>query len=160
MNTVAVVIGLVIIGLVLVAVEVLVIPGIGIAGIMAALALGGAAVLAYIKLGSSAALAALGGGLALAILMFWLLPKTRTAKGMVLDTKHTSKAPDETLARIDGQEGVVLTPLRPAGTAEIDGRQVDVVSDGEFIEAGARVRVIRIEGVRVVVDPVQPDQRP
>jgi membrane-bound serine protease (ClpP class) len=47
--------------------------------------------------------------------------------------------------------GTALTPLRPSGTAMIDGRRVDVVSEGQLIEKGSRVRVIATEGMRVVV---------
>ncbi|MEW5785939.1 MAG: NfeD family protein [Bacillota bacterium] len=52
-----------------------------------------------------------------------------------------------------GLEGVSLTPLRPAGAAKIDGRRVDVVSEGGFIAAGEPVKVVYVEGVRVVVRP-------
>ena len=53
-----------------------------------------------------------------------------------------------------GQEGVALTPLRPAGTARIGDRKVDVVSDGEVIDPDTRVRVIEVKGNRVVVRAV------
>jgi len=49
------------------------------------------------------------------------------------------------------QSGVAHTPLRPSGTAVINGRRVDVVTEGPFIERGARVKVVAVEGVRVVV---------
>lgn len=54
-----------------------------------------------------------------------------------------------------GKEGVSLTPLRPAGTAEVEGRRVDVVSEGGFLAAGTSVRVIAVEGNRIVVRAVQ-----
>ena len=41
--------------------------------------------------------------------------------------------------------------LRPAGFALIDGERVDVVSDGEPIEAGTAVEVVRVDGNRIVV---------
>jgi len=52
-----------------------------------------------------------------------------------------------------GTEGVARTMLRPSGKAEFGARLVDVVSRGDFIEAGAPVRVILVEGARVVVEP-------
>lgn len=51
-----------------------------------------------------------------------------------------------------GSEGVARTILRPAGRAEFGGEYIDVVADGEFLEAGAKVRVLRVEGERVVVE--------
>ncbi|MCR8845799.1 S49 family peptidase [Paenibacillus sp. SC116] len=50
-----------------------------------------------------------------------------------------------------GEIGVALTTLRPSGTASFNERKVDVVTDGGFISAGKRVKVIHVEGVRVVV---------
>ena len=50
-----------------------------------------------------------------------------------------------------GREGVCLTPLRPSGNADFDGEKLDVVSDGEFIPKGARVRIVRIQGLRILV---------
>ena len=50
-----------------------------------------------------------------------------------------------------GSEGTVLSQLRPAGVARLADRRVDVVSRGEWIEAGALVRVIELQGNRVVV---------
>jgi membrane-bound serine protease (ClpP class) len=50
-----------------------------------------------------------------------------------------------------GHTGKALSPLRPAGIADIDGARVDVVSDGGFIPAGAAIEVIRVDGNRIVV---------
>jgi membrane-bound serine protease (ClpP class) len=49
------------------------------------------------------------------------------------------------------REGTALTPLRPSGTAVIDGKRVDVVTEGEMIDKDKPVRVIKVEGGRVVV---------
>jgi membrane-bound serine protease (ClpP class) len=53
-----------------------------------------------------------------------------------------------------GKEGQTQTDLRPAGIVLIDGRKVDVVTAGESIEKGSRVRVSRVEGNRIVVRAV------
>lgn len=50
-----------------------------------------------------------------------------------------------------GLEGITVTPLRPAGTALLDGERIDVVSEGGFIEENKRVKVVNVEGMRVVV---------
>src|SRR6266498_1448580 len=52
------------------------------------------------------------------------------------------------------QTGAALTPLRPSGTAVIHGKRVDVVTEGPFIDRGAPIRVVEVEGVRVVVRAV------
>ncbi len=50
-----------------------------------------------------------------------------------------------------GQEGSAVTGLRPAGKAKINGRLIDVVSDGPFIPADRRIEVVAVSGNRVVV---------
>ncbi|WP_379161590.1 nodulation protein NfeD [Paenibacillus sp. sgz5001063] len=50
-----------------------------------------------------------------------------------------------------GASGVSITPLRPAGTVNLNGERVDVVTEGSFIAAGASITVIKVEGGRVVV---------
>ena len=59
-------------------------------------------------------------------------------------------APDSDLRWL-GKKGQASSPLRPAGIAEIEGERVDVVSDGELIDAGQRVEVTRVDGNRIVV---------
>lgn len=50
-----------------------------------------------------------------------------------------------------GKVGVVTTVLRPAGKVNIEGSVVDVVARDGFVEAGASVTVVAVEGQRVVV---------
>lgn len=52
------------------------------------------------------------------------------------------------------KEGITGTILRPAGIAYFDGIKLDVVSQGEFIQKDARVKVIKVEGRRVVVKEI------
>ncbi len=49
------------------------------------------------------------------------------------------------------QSGTAVTNLRPSGMALINGRRVDVVTEGVMIERGSTVRVVAVEGLRVVV---------
>ena len=50
-----------------------------------------------------------------------------------------------------GRIGQTLTPLRPAGTMLLDGERLDVVSEGNYINADQTVEIIKIEGSRIVV---------
>jgi membrane-bound serine protease (ClpP class) len=54
-----------------------------------------------------------------------------------------------------GRTGTTVTSLHPAGKVETDnGRLLDVVAEGEFIEQGTRVKVVQCEGGRIVVERV------
>lgn len=50
--------------------------------------------------------------------------------------------------------GIALTQLRPSGTAKINGQRVDVVTEGGLIERDTSVKVVAVEGSRVVVRQV------
>ncbi len=47
--------------------------------------------------------------------------------------------------------GEALTRLRPSGVARINGQRLDVVTEGGMIERGAQVKVVAVEGSRIVV---------
>ncbi|MCF7824270.1 MAG: nodulation protein NfeD [Candidatus Marinimicrobia bacterium] len=51
-----------------------------------------------------------------------------------------------------GKTGVAITKLRPAGTALIDGKRLDVVTTGDYIEKETEIVIRRIDGNRIVVD--------
>lgn len=55
------------------------------------------------------------------------------------------------LVGLEGAEGVAQTYLRPAGVAVINGNRYQVQTDGDFIPAQTRLRVKRVEGVKVIV---------
>ncbi len=50
-----------------------------------------------------------------------------------------------------GEQGTVKTFLRPAGTIEIKNELYDVISEGDFIEVGSLVKVIKVEGRKIIV---------
>ena len=53
-----------------------------------------------------------------------------------------------------GQKLIAYTDLRPAGVAILDNEKLDVVTDGDFIEKGNKIGVIRVEGMRIVVKKI------
>ena len=61
----------------------------------------------------------------------------------------------EDMAYFLGREGVAATMLRPVGTADFDGVKLEVLAEGEFIEAGKPVRVVRVEGRKIVVRQIE-----
>ena len=90
---------------------------------------------------------------AVMLLGFKLFPKSpmgrrMVAPGLSFGSRPATDARDEALA---GREGVVESALRPTGIARIEGRRVDVVTRGELVDVGARVRVIEVSGNRIVV---------
>ncbi len=81
-----------------------------------------------------------------------LFPKTSLGRQMTLaQDSRTFSSSEEGLQDLIDKEGVASSDLRPGGFATIDGRRVNVVSEGGMVSRDTRVRVTMIEGNRVVV---------
>lgn len=106
-------------------------------------------------LGISLALLALLIGCVMVLLVIKVFPKSYAGRKLSLmaDMRESRGATDGLEALMD-QEGVAVTVLRPSGFAEIGGQRVDVVTRSENIEAGTKIRVVEVEGNRVVVAQV------
>ena len=155
---------LALLGVFLFALELFVIPGFGIVGILGLLALLGALVMSTLGAGSHSgfvlwAVVRMGFSVALAIVLTALflkfLPKLPIGRKLILSTALEtsdgfSSAPPTDYQWL-GRTGLAHSTLRPAGIADFQGHRVDVVSDGEFIDAGAPIRVLHVDGNRIVV---------
>ena len=73
-----------------------------------------------------------------------LSPEQRDQKESLVDRRH-----------MVGKTGLTMTPLVPAGKAQIGSELVDVISDGRLIERGLSIRVVEVIGNRVVVEFVE-----
>jgi membrane-bound serine protease (ClpP class) len=154
-----------VIGLGLLLAEIFIVPGFGITGISGIILIFASIFLAM--LGSkpfidmeavSFAIIQLSGAILFALIgMFFLvkyLPKSTAFNKLVLsESEYAEKGfvsypSDKDLVN---KEGIAFTTLRPGGTAEIDGRRIDVVADSEFIQQGTKIKVLRVEGIKVVV---------
>ena len=71
-------------------------------------------------------------------------------------TADSALAAQAAQATILGQAGTAATTLRPAGKVTLDdGRLLDVVAEGEFIEKGTRVKVSRCDGSITIVSRME-----
>jgi len=145
------------VGVVLLGIEVFV-AGFGLFGLLGI----GAVVASLIMAGATIGQLWLSIGLAAAVLTglgFWAYRRLSTNrpliyKGLILtDSTSTEKG---YLSHADrkqllGKVGVTLTPLRPAGTAEIDGERLDVVTEGGYLDQQTKIQVYKVDSGRIVV---------
>lgn len=66
-------------------------------------------------------------------------------------SKATGFSAGEDLSRFLNKDGVTISALRPSGIANIDGKRLDVTAESLFIEKDKKVRVIKVEGNKVIV---------
>ncbi len=160
-------------GVVLLVLELLITPGFGLIGALGLVALLGGLGLSLVGVGATWEMVLLAAGrvvlslllaLAAALAVLRVLPRLPFGRRLVLETEMAADAGYASAPERDrrwmGQRGTAASPLRPAGLADLAGERVDVVSDGEFIDAGAPIEVIRVDGNRIVVRrPREPTER-
>ncbi len=150
---------LLICGLMLVGAEVFV-PG-GVLGFIGGLALIGAGITAFLHPSITTAEAtAINGCIVIlvgVIIFLWIkfFPKTPIGKKMtVFKDLHNAKSTDDDLPQLVGHTGTTLSQLHPGGYADIDGKRVDVITQGEMIDCNTEVKVVEVEGNRIVVEQI------
>ena len=151
------------VGLIALGIEVFVVPGFGIAGAVSILCIGGAVFLALIgNLPTWSdvvrASAILSTASIMVIAAIYTLVRHLPTRGggiflLAATDKDTGYVAAPARADLIGTVGVAATDLHPSGTAMIGSERLDVVAEGGFIARGDRVRVVRSEGYRHVVEP-------
>ena len=101
--------------------------------------------------GMAAGLAVLGGAALVSLVLVWAFWRSGAPQRFVLQ-QRLEPPPEAASPDLRGRRGQAVTSLRPAGQAEIDGQRFDVVTDGDFVEAGRAITVLHVEGFRVVVE--------
>lgn len=93
-----------------------------------------------------------------------LWPKTPMGKRFFLlagkedGTTLASLSTNIEMEQLRGKFGRTLSPLRPSGVTDFDGRRVDTISEGMMVDAGQWVRCIDVQAGKVIVRPVdRPD---
>ncbi len=148
------------IGFILLLAEIFFIPGFGLAGIS-----GIAAILASIFLtfgNITQATYSILIALSISVIGFFLLikyiPSTRTWRKFVLSTEQKKElgytVGTKDLKRLTGEKGITITPLRPSGIAEINGKKLDVITQGEYIVSNSKIKIISVEGNKIVVEAI------
>ena len=89
------------------------------------------------------------------VITYRMFPKTRFGKGVTLQgpKRHKGDAIPDTpeLAEMLGQNGVVISPLRPVGMCDFQGQRLECVAETGFIEKGKTITVIQVEGTQLTV---------
>lgn len=143
-------IALIIAGVLLIVAEVYLIPGLNVVGIIGAVMLLAAVTIAFLEAGIMGGILTMSSASVLSGGAFWWLWKSGAWNQFILssslrtDDKQIARE-SEQRARYLGKKGTAVTPLRPTGIAEFDGERIEVVTEGDFISAGSRVKVVAMD---------------
>lgn len=155
MNNITLLITLLAAGALLIGAEIFV-PG-AVLGTLGGIALFAAVIVAF-DIGSACGFYTLFGVLILTVLTVavWIkfFPRSGIGRKMTLsEDGKTFKASDSKQALV-GQAGTTVSQLRPAGFALIGGKRMDVVTEGGIVEQNQPIKVVKVEGNRIVVRKV------
>jgi len=152
-------IGLATAGVVAIILEVFV-PSAGIIGIAGLGSIIASVVIAYQRLGNLIGSIYLAVVLVLVpvfiVLYFRFFPRSPVGRWLISQDRqepekgYSSFTPEKYVDLV-GKEGTSLTILRPVGMVRIEGQKYSAVTGGEFIEKNQPIRVIKVEGSRIVV---------
>ena len=150
-----IVVTLIVLGIILMLVEMLLIPGVGIAGFLSLGSLGAACWYAFAEISTAAGWwTTLAAVVVLAVLLFFAL-RASTWRRLELKTEVTSKVGTESEHVHVGDRGIAYTRLAPMGTGRFGAVSCEVKShDNTMIAAGTPVEVVAIEENRPVVKPI------
>ena len=146
------------------------VPAGGLVGLGGVVSMVVAIVLAFVHHGSTEGtlllIAAMIGTPITLVIAFKIFPHTWVGKRLILKQSEvseegfTSSSVDQYTA-ILGKEGLTISMLRPSGMVRVGDSKYSVVTEGDLIEENTRVKVIAVEGNRIVVRrAAAPDQNP
>lgn len=149
------IITLILVGLVLIFAEILLVPGVGIAGILGLLSLGGSCFYAFTQLGTTAGtIVTAVNVVVLVAFTVWIL-RAKTWRRMALQTEIQSKAvPTESSVLSVGDKGKTITRLAPMGTVRFGELVVEVKALEGMIDPDVDVQVVLIEDNKIYVETV------
>jgi membrane-bound serine protease (ClpP class) len=139
--------------------ELHVVPGHGAPGVIGGIVLLGSILLSFGMPGIVIAMQSVATAIVLTIVLFYLATRIFPENAWIAKLTFAGAQGSDYVTSSDysmllNHSGVAASYLRPAGVALVDGQRVDVLTQGEFIPEGTPIRVTRVEGARVFVEPV------
>jgi membrane-bound serine protease (ClpP class) len=140
------------------------IPSGGILSVLAGVALVAAVVLGFGQSGTVGSIVLIAELVCVPVFVvvgLKMLPRTLGGRKMMLggpgkdfaDSRGKAGVSDEDYSYLVGKTGIVAGTLRPSGIAEIEGRRYSVAAQGERIDQGCEITVIKVEGNDIIVEP-------
>ncbi len=156
-------ISLILVGLGLIAVEVYLVPGFNVVGVFGFVVILFAIGYSFSEAGLLGGIYSILGTVVVGGGLFYWMWSSGAWDRFVLATnlkgdEAAATRESEHRARYLGKTGTAMTPLRPTGVAEIDGERIEVVTEGEFIAAGSKVRVVAMDRRRFFVRLAVPQE--
>ncbi len=143
------------IGLLVLVVEIIFVPGTTVVGLAGFLFMAVGLGLSFYYFGENTGWLVLGGTAVVSAVVIYYSFKSELWKRFSLKSSIDSKVNEGLTAGLaEGQTGVTVSALRPVGKAELGSRVFEVKTSGDYVEAGARVKVVKIFSNQIIVESI------
>jgi membrane-bound ClpP family serine protease len=151
-----VVISLITVGMVLLIVEVVFIPGTTVVGILGLVFMIVGVTFSYGEFGNEIGNYTLAASVFGFIVALYLSFRKGAWKRFSLKTSIESKVNEGITNELKpGNEGVAVSALRPMGSAEFNGKIFEVKTNGDYLAAGSKVKVVQVQSNDILVEPIR-----
>jgi len=147
------VVTLILVGIVLIIAEILLIPGVGIAGVLGLLSMGGSCWYAFYEFGNLAGGIVTGVTAVVLVVFAVVVLRAKTWKRMTLNTKIESKVNQISIELRVSDKGKTVTRLAPMGSVRFGDEIVEVKALEGMIDPDVEVEICLIEGEKIYVVP-------
>ncbi len=152
----SVVLAVILLGIILILLEILVIPGITVAGVAGSILAFGGVVAAFYFHGTMVGLFCLSLSVVVIAISWWILLKTGSSSWMSLSKTLEGRSSESMKDRFSvGDVGITVTRLNPIGKAEINGNLVEVSSFSGFIDEAVKIKVIDVKTNSIIVSTIK-----
>jgi membrane-bound ClpP family serine protease len=149
------VISLILFGIFLIVAEVIFVPGTTIVGLVGFVFLVIGIGVSFNYFGSETGWITVGITSVASGLIFYYSFKSNIWSRFSLKTSIDSKVNEGELKSLTvGTEGHTVSALRPVGKAELGDKQYEVKTQGEYLDSGSKIRVIKILSNQIIVEPI------
>jgi membrane-bound ClpP family serine protease len=146
---------LIVLGLILIIVELIFVPGTTIIGILGFIFAGVGIYLSFVYYGVVIGSSVLGGFLVVSGVALYVSFKGDVWKKFALKSSIDSRVNDDLKNNLMvGDYGIANSSLRPNGKAEFNEKIFEVRSNGRYVDTGEKVKIIKIESNRIIVEPL------
>ena len=149
------VISLVLFGLLLLIAEIIFVPGTTVVGLVGFVFMVVGVALSFRYFGGETAWTVVGVTAVASGVLLYLAFKANVWGKFALKSSIDSKVNEGALSELTtGLEGTALSALRPSGKADLAGKTFEVRTNGEYVESGTRIKIIKVVSNQIIVEPL------
>ncbi len=148
---------LVLVGLVLIYLELIFVPGTTILGLIGLVLTGIGVYIAFNRFGTTTGSLVLTGSLLTSVVaIVWSFRQNTWDKFSLKTTNQAKVNPNYTEGLQIEMRGEAVSDLKPIGKAEFNNKSYEVTSHGHLIDSGSQVKIVKIQGNKIIVESINP----